>query len=591
MERNKTKLIMPPLFLAWHVRKPLICMKKLLLKVSMLGMLGITLISQVLWAQSDPTGKRAVTKTFAITNATVFASPGKPGAKTTILIKDGVIIGVGNNLNLPKEAKLIPGDSLYVYPGFIDGAGMAGVTKPKDPERPQDFIASNPPDEIAGITPWRSAVEQFSVTGSQVEDWRKTGFTLAQVVPDGGMLPGKTALILYGSEKASNVIQVNAALAANFRGARGMYPGTAAGVMAKFRDVYENSLLAQTHSQQFASTAGVKRPEITPTHAAMFEVINKQIPVLFTATSELEIRRAIALQKEFGYSLILTGLEDYAGVIDVIKSSGAKVLIKLETPDDKAIKAQKEDASETQKAQYARVKAAYEQTLKQAGLLEKAGIPFAFTTSGAKPGEAMKSLRNMIANGLSEQAALAALTTNPASILGVSRFAGSIENGKMANLVISTDSIFKEDAQIKHVVVDGNIFDYEVKAKKPANGKDADANGSNPKIEGVWNYTSETPAGSSAGEIMIKKEGSGFSGTITYDDPSGSGKVSTPIKNVSVSGKSLSFQFDVAAGGMNLTVDISGEISDNTMDGTMSVGQFGSFPLSAILSSPAQTTF
>lgn len=77
----------------------------------------------------------------------------------------------------------------------------------------------------------------------------------------------------------------------------------------------------------------------------------------------------------------------------------------------------------------------------------------------------MKAIRTLIENGLSEKAAMAALTTNPASILGISRMAGTIEKGKMANFVISSDSLFKEDAQIKHVVADGYIFDYEVKKK------------------------------------------------------------------------------------------------------------------------------
>ncbi|HAZ24570.1 MAG TPA: amidohydrolase, partial [Algoriphagus sp.] len=128
--------------------------------------------------------------------------------------------------------------------------------------------------------------------------------------------------------------------------------------------------------------------------------------------------------------------------------------------------------------------------------------------------------------GLSEKAALAALTTNPASILGVSRFAGSIETGKMANLVISTGPIFQEESQIKHVVVDGNIFDYEIKEKKK-NGANGNGNGSI-SIVGTWDYNSQTPAGSSGGKFVISKDGSSYSGTITYQDPSGSGQATSP---------------------------------------------------------------
>ena len=401
------------------------------------------------------------------------------------------------------------------------------------------------------------------------------------------MLPGKAAIMVLGDGNATNLIQVNSSLAANFRGSRNMYPATLAGVMAKFRDVYQNTTLALEHEKMYASTAGVKRPQTTPTQAAMAAAVQKQIPVLFTASSDLEIRRALALQKELGFKLVLTGLENYETVIDQIKASGTPVLIKLQVPDDKAVKSRKtERVTDATKAQYQRVKESYEKALKQASMLEKAGIPFAFSTADAKPGDAMKAIQTMIKNGLSEKAAFAALTTNPASILGISRVAGSIEKGKMANLIVSTDAVFHEDAQIKHVVVDGNIFTYEVK-KKAAKEEQKSTGAAGTSVEGVWEYTSETPAGSSGGEIVLKRENGVLGGTISYDDPAGSGKVTSPIKNATLNGKALSFDFAVSAGGMSLNVTVTGEINGNTMEGSLSVPQMGSFPVKATLSSPS----
>lgn len=556
-------------------------MKRTLLKASVICMmLGGWMISSVGFAQSDPTGKKRITNSYAITNATVFTGPGKAGVKSTILIQDGVIAGIGTNLSIPKEAKLIAGDSLFIYPGFIDGASTAGITKPKDPERPENFVSSNPPDEIAGITPWRSAADQFSMD-SKVEDLRKSGFTVLQIVPDGGMIAGKAAIVVLGHETSSNLIKENTALAASFKGSRGMYPGTAAGVMAKFRDVYKNAELTKTNSDKYSSAAGVKRPAIDDTFLGMKDVISKSTPVMFSASSELEIRRVLKLQKELGFNLILTDLENYEGVISEIKTSGAKVLIKAEVPDDKAIKAQKDDASEDVKALYVRVKEAFDKSIAQAGKLEAAGIPFAFTTAGVKSGDITKALKTMIDNGLSEAAALAALTTNPAAMMGISREVGTIEKGKMANLVLTTDTLFKEDSQIKHVIADGYIFDYETKAKKKASEVGETANGV--KIAGNWNYTTESPAGSGGGVLAIKKDGNEYSGTISYDDPGGSGKLTTPIKDVKLDGSSLSFSFDVNAQGMAIVVEISGTIDGNSMDGTMSIGQFGSFPFEATL--------
>jgi imidazolonepropionase-like amidohydrolase len=561
--------------------KPSNPMRKTLLKASVLCLLLSGFISRAsLFAQSDPTGKKPITSTFAITNATVFAKPGSEGSKATILIKDGVIKGVGSNLSLPVEAKVIAGDSLFIYPGFIDGASQAGITKPEDPKRPENFDSSKPSDEIAGITPWRSAVDQFSIDGSQVDAMRQAGFTLIQIVPEGGMIAGKSALVILGDDKSTNVIKENTSLSSNLNGARGMYPGTTVGVMAKFRDVYKNTELTKNRAATFASNNGVVRPEITPTYQAMMDVISGQVPVLFEVGNDLEVRRALSLKNELGFQLILTGLEEYENVIDLLKSSGTKVLIQLAVPDDKAIKAKEgEDESEEVKALKARVKASYDKAIAQAGKLEAAGVPFAFTTIGAKPNDLMKSLKTMIEAGLSEEAALAALTSNAADILGVSKYAGSIESGKMANLVLATGPIFEEDSQIKHVVVDGKIFEYETKAKKKKEGTE----GSGGAIAGTWDYTSETPAGSSGGKITIAKDGSSYSGSITYDDPSGSGSATSDLEEISYEGSSLTFSFGVSAGGMNLKVNVSTEISGSTMDGSMVIGDFGSFPISGTL--------
>ncbi|MFN5337766.1 MAG: amidohydrolase, partial [Bacteroidota bacterium] len=77
-------------------------------------------------------------------------------------------------------------------------------------------------------------------------------------------------------------------------------------------------------------------------------------------------------------------------------------------------------------------------------------------------------------------------------------------------------------------------------------------------------------------------------GSISYDDPAGSGKASAPIKNVTVTGKNLKFEFDVSAGGMSFTVTVSGEVNGKSMEGTLSLPQMGSFPFNATLSSPSQ---
>jgi hypothetical protein len=539
-------------------------------------------ISITAFSQSDPKGERRVTGTYALTNATVITSPGKSISGATILIKNGLIEGVGNNIKIPSEAQVIEADSLFIYPGFIDGAGNAGVNKPSEPERPANFDPSNPPDEIAGITPWRNVLDYYDPKNNQVHDWRKVGFTISQIIPEGGMLPGKTAIVTYGGKESSNILVQNSTLHARFRsagGGRGMYPGTQMGMMAKFRDIYKNAELSQRHQALFASNSGINRPEMNKTLESFYPILDKKIPISFEVSNDLEIRRVLTLQKENGFRLILVGVSDVEHVINEIKAANSQVLLGFKLPNDKTAKTNMDDLSDEMKARTQKIKDSYLQVLKQASVLETAGIPFGFTTIGGTSSEMFKNLRLMIENGLSEDAALAALTINPASILGIQRFAGSIEKGKLANLVILTGPLFSEDAQVKHVIADGYIFEYEIKSKK-SNGNGSE-NGKVSNITGVWEYISDTPAGSSGGIMEIRKEGDSYKGVISYDNPSGSGKASSEMNNIVLSGSNLSFTFNVAAGGMALEVNVNGEINSDQFSGNMSLSEYGSFPLNA----------
>ncbi|MBS9524628.1 amidohydrolase family protein [Litoribacter alkaliphilus] len=548
---------------------------KLRLILGLLVLVGFLQVSPVK-AQSDASGEKRVTGTFAITNATVFTSPGQSQQNTTIIIKNGLIDAIGPNVSIPSNAHRIAGDSLYVYPGFIDGGSSAGVSRPKDVEKPSNFNASSPPDEVAGITPYRNVLDYFDANSNQINDWRKAGFTMGQLIPEGGMLPGKTAIVVYGHKSSSNIYKENAALVATFKGSRGMYPATILGVMAKFRDLYKNSEYTSQHANLFASNPGIRRPEKNKTLEAFYGSHDGSTPIVFAVEDDLTTRRAIRLQEELGFKLILNGVSGAYPIIPQIKNSQAAVLLTLDLPEDKSSKMEDSESDEERKARIERVKEAYQARLAEAAKFHEAGIPFGFTSQGAKVGDVRKNIRLMIENGLSEEAALAALTINAAKILGIDNYAGTLEKGKLANMVIATDSIFKEDSQIKHVFADGHMFDYETTEKKKSNG-----NGEPADLEGRWEYSAQSPQGDSQGLLVFRKDGEDYRGEITLDNPAGSGQITSELKNISVDGSSLRFEFNIDAGGNNITFNVSGDISGNEFDGNLVVADFGSFPMRA----------
>ena len=171
-----------------------------------------------------------------------------------------------------------------------------------------------------------------------------------------------------------------------------------------------------------------------------------------------------------------------------------------------------------------------------------------------------KNLMIMIENGLPEDAALAALTTNPASILGISNIAGTVDAGKMANLVVSTAPFFTEDAAIKYVFADGDMYEYEIKAKK-SNGNTEGL----VALVGSWTVTIDTDGGELTGAITISENNGDYEGTMSLS------VIPTPgsISDLSIDGQEVSFTVSFEVQGQGFDVEVTGTLDGDTMDGSI----------------------
>jgi imidazolonepropionase-like amidohydrolase len=535
---------------------------------------------------SQDSDLKPVTNKYAIKNATIVQAPGKTIQNGTVLIENGIIKAVGSSVAIPADAWVVNADSMFVYAGFISGMSNIGVEKPKDEEQNDDRkLTGNPSYKRAGITPGSSAREMLNPGDKSVEDFRKLGFTASHSVPHNGMLPGTGAIVLLGgADGESMVVKDQTSMFSQFYGADGVYPNTVIGVMAKYRDLYRKATQARDYQNRYNSSPnGMERPATDATLEALYPVVSKQMIVAFKTESVKDVMRAIALQRDLGFKIMFGEVKQGWDAIPAIKGTGAPVFLSLDLPEWKE-EEKKEEGEESEKEEEKKdptVEELEEQALKerqnamiknyytQAGKFNSNGVRFGFSTLEVKSKDFRTNLLKVIENGLSEDRALAALTTEPASILGVSNMMGTIETGKMANLIVSDTAYFTKDANVRFVFIDGMKYEYEVKKKKKksAGGEAVDASG-------VWNYTTETPQGNGSGVITIKGTPGDYSGNITVSFNGSTNE----LENVIVDGNNVSFSFKMNMG-EEITVDISMDIDGDTFEGTLSVAAFGSFPM------------
>ncbi len=550
--------------------------------------LSLVMFGSNVYAQSDPTGTSAVTRTFAITNATLIAKPGSELKEATVVVKNGLIVNVGKNVTIPEDAEVIDATGLYIYPAFIDGMSNTGAKRPDNPQRPQNLFTPDPPNDYAGITPENSVVSQIDINSNTISNLRKVGFGISHAVPYGRMLPGSgSLLILNDAEHMDDILMAkDISLYSQFVGAPGAYPGNVLGIMAKFRNLYRNAELHKKHVELYAQNpSGMERPTNDRVSYAFHPVIAKDKAIMFDADDMLDVRRAIRLKNDLGFNIMVAGVKQGFYVIEDLKAANADVFLSLDLPN-KPKDSKDDDKSEEVSRLEERRMEFYNMYVAQAADMEKAGIPFGFSARGASAGKIKTSVITYIENGLSEDAALAALTTNPASAFGISDIVGTVESGKMANLLVSTAPYFTKDSQIKMMFVDGDKHVYEVKEKKARKKSDSESTDEAPAaggpfaaVLGTWSYTFEVPGQEQTGKMIIKMENGELSGVLTSTD----GSPDENMNNINYRDGELTFSMSIDAGGQSVEIVVEGVIEGKEFDAEASVAAFNvSFPLKAV---------
>lgn len=541
-----------------------------------------------------------VTGCLALLHARVIQAPGLAPKVADVIVRDGLIQQIGPDLRIPPDAYRIAADSLYIYPAFIDAFSDTGIHDPegdnsgrqgqgapnRNEDRPKPDAEGNLPLEEAGITPFLSVRSAFDPADKSISDWRAQGFAVAHIVPKGKMIPGKGAIIVLAGTLADQMLwKEDVSMYAQWSGAGGSYPSTVIGIMAKWRELYHNAEQAMAHQSSYDHASLVPRPSYNQAHEALIPVVRKEMPVYFRAPRVRDISRTLALQRDLGMNLVLADAEEAWYYKDQFKTAPVPMILSLDLPAEPREKEQKpKEEPEKSTVPPDPEKEAFEQrrqeSLKahraQAAVLSNAGIRFSLGTMSCKPGDFIKNIRMMIDQGLPADKALEALTTTPAALLHIDKHCGTVEVGKMANLMVTTKPVFEPASAIRYMIVEGHLYAYEVKQQKTTAHHDTSA-ASMDLLEGKWTYTIDIPDDAHKGFFEFTRDGETLTGEISSDEITSG---NTELEDIVIDNGTVSFTFDFDAGGSMISLEFDLNVDGDSYTGKVTIPGAGTFDIS-----------
>jgi len=409
-------------------------------------------------------GSSAQGNTVAIKNARIVTVTGPVIEKGAVIIQGDKIADVGASVRIPSGAKEIDASGLTVYPGMINASTTMGLTEIGS------VAATNDSSEIGEFNPQLKAIIAVHPESEIIPVTRVNGITTVLTAPRGGILAGQAALInLDGWTWEEMNLKNPVGIVFNFPT---IYSGRSFDfatfqvrersfeevkrqrdeTLDKVRKVFDD---ARAYAK--AKEAKAKNPRLPDLETnlmleSLVPVVKGELPLLVNTSRERDIKAAVEFAAEQKVKIIIVGADEAHKVASLLKEKNIPVILgpvfSLPLHED-----------DPYDAQYTK-----------AAALSKAGIKFAFQgVDGDGPGDASNA-RNLpyhagmsVAYGLPKEEALKALTIYPAEIFGVADRVGSIEPGKLANLVITNGDLLEIRTQIRYLFIKGKQIALKTK--------------------------------------------------------------------------------------------------------------------------------
>ncbi len=427
---------------------------------------------------------------YAFTHATIVKDAQTTLTNATLVIRKGKIISVGTNVNIPDDVVQIDCTGKFIYPSFIDIYSDYGIPIPVR----QGGFSFNQPSQITSNTKgafgWNQTIKSetdgsqlFNTDAAKAKTLRESGFGVVLTHQKDGIARG-TGTVVDLSERSENLAMIKEKASSHFSFSRGTsgqsYPNSLMGMIALLRQTF---LDAQWYRNTHPATEGTNLSLQAWNN-------NLSLPQIFEANDKWNDLRADRVGDEFGVQFIIkAGQNEYQRMAE-IKTTKASFILPLNFP----VAIDVEDPNDTRFVSLADLKQ-WEMAPSNPAAFEKAGINFCLTAADLKDSKQfLPNLRKAIQYGLSEKAALDALTKNPAQLLNISNETGSLDAGKLADFIITTGPVFAEKTSILQNWVQGEKY-----IVKDDNGTDT---------RGKYTLTISSPSGNKNLSLEVKDNSS-----------------------------------------------------------------------------------
>ncbi len=398
-------------------------------------------------------------KSVWITGAKITIAPGRVLDVGNLLIEEGKITGIGD-IEAPAGAEKVELSGKHLYPAFVDPHAEfeATTTEYKAGHWNENVLPQRRMDAVATMDP------------AKLEAFRKAGIAVVLAAPTDGLVKGQSTVVLTGADSVERSILRSVAFQHMqlfpSRRARG-YPNSPMGAVALIRQTLSDADWYDRAQQASAATPSLPAPDTNVALAELLSVVRGQQTVIIDGSNELYALRADRLAREFSVKLIVRGSGREYRQLDAIKETQRTFIVPVNFPEAPKV-ASRADALGTTLQELMHWRLAPDNP----ALLEKAGVSFVLTADRlSKASDLLPNVRTAIERGLSESKALQALTIGPAQLLEIDSITGTLEVGKLANIIVASGPLFDKSTKIEETWIAGSRNQWESKEETDLRGK------------------------------------------------------------------------------------------------------------------------